>query len=225
MARASVTYSDVARAASDISDEGENPTVDRVRTRLGSGSNSTISPLLKRWKQENTFERAGSTLPIDVLAAIKKLHGQLQDQAQAQVDRYKEQWSREKQTNQETITALHHQITLLKKERDMMQEQKAEQRQVREQLENKLNRLVERHDALTVECKQLNQENRALLVDINTYKTASALYQQTIKTLESTVADFEKKESNHQVDHDALVAENARLEEKLKGQKNANVSQ
>lgn len=48
MARAGVTYHLVAKAAATIKTQGQEPTVDRVREYLGTGSKSTIAPLLKR---------------------------------------------------------------------------------------------------------------------------------------------------------------------------------
>ena len=46
MARAGVTYHDVAKAAEAIKSQRQEPTVDRVREHLGTGSKSTIAPLL-----------------------------------------------------------------------------------------------------------------------------------------------------------------------------------
>ena len=46
MARAGVTYHDVAKAAEAIKTQGQEPTVDRVREHMGTGSKSTIAPLL-----------------------------------------------------------------------------------------------------------------------------------------------------------------------------------
>ncbi len=45
MARAGVTYYDVAKAAETIKTGGQEPTVDRVREQLGTGSRSTIAAL------------------------------------------------------------------------------------------------------------------------------------------------------------------------------------
>ncbi|OES24292.1 plasmid replication region DNA-binding N-term family protein, partial [Alteromonas macleodii] len=41
MARAGVTYHDVAKAAEAIKSRHQEPTVDRVREHLGTGSKST----------------------------------------------------------------------------------------------------------------------------------------------------------------------------------------
>jgi chromosome segregation ATPase len=69
MGRTGVTYQDVAEAASAIQAKGENPTVDRVREWLNTGSKGTITPLLKQWKHEQApfLKDEPNTLPPDLL--------------------------------------------------------------------------------------------------------------------------------------------------------------
>ena len=51
MARSSVLYVHVANAAARLVADGHNPTIDGIRAALGgTGSKSTIAPLLKRRK-------------------------------------------------------------------------------------------------------------------------------------------------------------------------------
>jgi len=74
MARPGILYSDVAKAAAKLVEGGMNPTVDSVREALGgTGSKSTIAPLLKRWKAEHQGEiaQAEAGLPPSLLAAVK----------------------------------------------------------------------------------------------------------------------------------------------------------
>ena len=52
MARTGVTYIDIIKASEAIKESGHDPTVDRVREFLGTGSKSTIAPLLKKWKKK-----------------------------------------------------------------------------------------------------------------------------------------------------------------------------
>jgi len=47
MARAGITYQDVANAAQRVRQRGDEPTVDRVRSELGTGSRSTLGPMLR----------------------------------------------------------------------------------------------------------------------------------------------------------------------------------
>ncbi len=85
MARAGVNYANVLEAAESIAASGNDPTVDRVRLYLGTGSKSTIAPLLKRWKAENSDSQEVSGLPNDVIQAIQALHQRLMDDADRKV--------------------------------------------------------------------------------------------------------------------------------------------
>ncbi len=94
MARAGILYSHVAKAAAKLADEGKNPTVDSVRETLGgTGSKSTIAPLLKRWKldQQDTVAAAESGLPASLLQAVKGLHQHMQSEFVQQLDQAKQQ--------------------------------------------------------------------------------------------------------------------------------------
>lgn len=81
MARAGILYSQVAKAAATLAVEGKNPTVDNVREALGgTGSKSTIAPMLKRWKSEHqeTVTEAELGLPAELLHAVKGIYEKLQ---------------------------------------------------------------------------------------------------------------------------------------------------
>ena len=74
MARTGVTYFDISKAAETIVERGETPTVDKVRAQLGTGSKSTIAPLLKRWRTDSgIIIEPQSGLPSDLLEAVKSL--------------------------------------------------------------------------------------------------------------------------------------------------------
>lgn len=86
MARIGVTYADITHAAMAIRADGQEPTVDRVREQLGTGSKSTIGPLLKRWRSENDTTQRSDGLPEELMAAVQALHVKMQCQAQEQID-------------------------------------------------------------------------------------------------------------------------------------------
>ena len=88
MARIGITYAEVEQAASLLVADGKNPTVDAVRAALGgTGSKSTLAPMLKRWKsahrEEAQAQQAG--LPAELLDMVKGLHVHLQQEADLQV--------------------------------------------------------------------------------------------------------------------------------------------
>lgn len=98
MARAGVTYHDVAKAAEAIKTQGQEPTVDRVRERLGTGSKSTIAPLLKRWRSDNGDMADTSGLPNDLVEVVKSLHERVQQMADHRIDRARQEF---KELNEE----------------------------------------------------------------------------------------------------------------------------
>lgn len=86
MARAGVNYHDIAKAAEAIRGQGQEPTVDRVREHLGTGSKSTIAPLLKRWRTDNGDATDTGGLPSDLLDAVKSLYKRNQQLADHRVE-------------------------------------------------------------------------------------------------------------------------------------------
>ena len=88
MGRAGILFSHVAKAAAKLVDGGKNPTVDSVREALGgTGSKSTIAPMLKRWKSEHAEDIVETELgvPAELLHAVKGVYDKLQADVQQQL--------------------------------------------------------------------------------------------------------------------------------------------
>ncbi|MFD1584828.1 DNA-binding protein [Microbulbifer halophilus] len=64
--------------------------MDRVRAELGTGSKSTIAPLLKRWRSEAGDRADTGDLPKDLLDALKALHERVREEAGRQVEAARE---------------------------------------------------------------------------------------------------------------------------------------
>lgn len=86
MARPGVTYIDISKAAKALKSQGVEPTVDRIRNHLGTGSKSTISPLLKQWKTSENDRSDTHGLPEDLIDALKNLHESMQSKADAKIE-------------------------------------------------------------------------------------------------------------------------------------------
>jgi hypothetical protein len=82
LSRSGVNFEIVSAAAQRLSARGYAVTVDSVRTELGTGSKSTIAPLVKRWKNEQLegVEQLLSTLPGGLVLAVKQLHDSMRQQ-------------------------------------------------------------------------------------------------------------------------------------------------
>lgn len=88
MARAGVSYYDVATAAAALTNTGTAVTVDTVRTAMGNtGSKSTIGPLLKRWKahQQEKCADIDTGLPRDIVQALRSLYEQMEADAASKI--------------------------------------------------------------------------------------------------------------------------------------------
>lgn len=89
MARTGILYSHLVKAAEKVVAEGKNPTVDSVREALGgTGSKSTIAPLLKRWKAEHQEQlmEADVGVPAQLLLAVKGVYEKLQADVRQQLE-------------------------------------------------------------------------------------------------------------------------------------------
>ncbi|PMV96507.1 MULTISPECIES: DNA-binding protein [unclassified Pseudomonas] len=88
MARSGVLYVHVAQAAAQLVAAGHNPTIDGIRAALGgTGSKSTIAPLLKRWKAAHpgTLAQAELGLPAELVLAVKGVYEKVQVEAALQL--------------------------------------------------------------------------------------------------------------------------------------------
>jgi len=156
MARAGVTYHDVSQAAAKLSQQNRTITVDSVRETLGTGSKSTIAPLLKTWKakQEGTVEEKQSGLPSELLSTVKGLYLGMQQQADANVEAIRSQSKSE-------IEKLNQKLIEIQKANETLSTQLAKSEQI-------IGELKEDNASLKKEL-QLEQQN---LIEIRTKESA-----------------------------------------------------
>lgn len=86
MAREAVaTAAEVWRVAEEIAQAGGVPTVQAVRDRLGGGSFSTLSPLLKQWKEEREAAKAPPAveIPAEVAEVMREATARIWASAEA----------------------------------------------------------------------------------------------------------------------------------------------
>lgn len=73
MARDGITQAQVFNAADQISASGQAPTVASVRTKLGTGSYTTITAMLRAWKANaETADDTPSDVPQEVTDALER---------------------------------------------------------------------------------------------------------------------------------------------------------
>jgi chromosome segregation ATPase len=92
MSRNGITYLDVARCAEELSASNDDPTIERIRIRLKTGSNSTIGTHLRAWraKQDPLQQLATKeNIPEELIRLLKGLWERVIDQAETQVEAIK----------------------------------------------------------------------------------------------------------------------------------------
>ncbi|MFK5949667.1 MAG: DNA-binding protein, partial [Methylococcales bacterium] len=139
MARAGINYIDVTKAAQAIYDKGQNPTVDRVLAQLGSGSKSTIAPLLKQWKAEQDQVVDSAGLSDDILKAVKGIHDRLHQSAEVKIEQAMADSQVQISNTKDALAAASAQIEQLKKDNNQLKTQlesgKVDNIELRNQLE------------------------------------------------------------------------------------------
>lgn len=90
MSRPGITYQEVAKAAIQLQGQNENPTVDRVREILNTGSKSTIARYLKEWKSKTGHVTGTDGIPHELIAIIKGLWERLKIESDKQTTQYQQ---------------------------------------------------------------------------------------------------------------------------------------
>lgn len=89
MARTGITYLEVAAAIDKIIASGEEPTIQKIRDTLGTGSPNTIHRHLTEWRAARPVEQRKTVeLPVDLAAALlKEIERQAAD-ARSEVEKH-----------------------------------------------------------------------------------------------------------------------------------------
>jgi chromosome segregation ATPase len=134
MARTGVTYDDVAKAADTLQEAGIEPTVDRVRERLGTGSKSTLAPLLKRWKEQRDVAVAGQGLPAGLLQSVKALYDQVQHSATVQIEVMRQEFTNAEAVISQQLMQVNDELTTLQQQHQILDQEYTALKQAHAQL-------------------------------------------------------------------------------------------
>ncbi len=86
MARAGIQYEDVVEAVLQLQKQGDNPTIQRIREWLGTGSFTTISEHLKQWRENQKSSTPLQQEVADLPNSLAKLTQTLWQQACLEAD-------------------------------------------------------------------------------------------------------------------------------------------
>ena len=246
MARAGVTYHDIAKAAEAIKTHGQEPTVDRVREHLGTGSKSTIAPLLKRWRSDNGEAAAVSALPNDLVEVVKSLHERVQqmadhriEQARQEYEALNEELHKELTHANNTIAQLTARQQDLENQTEQLSKEKSEQSRSLEdarvslaKAESQRDEAVTRTNDLKKSVSELKQENRDIRDHFEHYQQRNADDRQQEREqsrivnqgLKDQIQDLQHRLAQAELSTSELLDANAQLQRNADELKQANAA-
>lgn len=192
MARAGVNYHDVAQAAVELKAKGLEPTVDRIREFLGTGSKSTLAPLLKRWRAEHEESGDIQGLPQELVDALKSIHERVQQLADNRIELAKKAFEDERASlsdqlieSQQLNTKLEKILTALKAEHQALKDKNTEQaealdtlRMEQVKIEAQRDEFIRGNEQLKSTIASIKEENKMLRDHFEHYQERVALDRQ-----------------------------------------------
>lgn len=153
-----------------LAEQGIKPTLERVRNELGSGSFSTINPILKAWKEsrENADTLPMSELPNEITAIGLKAAGMI--------------WKAANEQCNETVKAIRHEA-----------EQLTEQATIeRDEALNEVKRLEAENERVTTKATEQANELNELRIKIRLAEAATEKAEEATKALRTELENAQK---------------------------------
>ncbi len=238
MARAGINYTDVTKAAQAIQERDQNPTVDRVLAHLGSGSKSTIAPLLKQWKTEQGQAIDAVGLPDDILKAVKNIHDRVQQSAKVKIEHVMEESQAQISAIKDSLAVATAHIEKLKQDNEQLNNQleteKTENVELRDQLEKARisgvrltadnEALASQLDLIKINITEQKQEIRHARENFEHYQTRTAedrqlereQYQISKRQLEERIQAASQQQTRELKRSEQLVIEKQQLNDQVK---------
>lgn len=246
MARAGVTYHDVAKAAEAIKSHCQEPTVDRVREQLGTGSKSTIAPLLKRWRSDNGEAADVGGLPNDLVEVVKALHERVQQMADHRIAQARQEFEALNEELRKTLTNanntitqltarqqdLENQIERLSKEKNGQDKSLEDARISLAKAESQRDEAVARTTDLKESVSELKQENRDIRDHFEHYQQRTAedrqqereQFRMVNQGLKDQIQDLQHRLTQAELRASELFDANAQLQRNADELKQANAA-
>src|SRR3990172_7054386 len=143
MARIGITYLDVEKAALQLQGQGKLPTVDRVRDLLGTGSKTTITEHLKRWKAEQSDGQG--KLPHELSALVTGLWERLQAQAEQRIIELQSFFEDQTKISQQSLLKAQQETNIFKQQLHQSEEGHIQITQEKQTLEQQLQTQQQSH--------------------------------------------------------------------------------
>ena len=206
MSRPGITYQEVANAAIQLQGQNENPTVDRVREILTTGSKSTIARYLKDWKSKTGHINGAEGVPHELISIVKGLWEGLRTTSDKRIEQHQEETNRIiteiKQTlSQEQKHNSDSQTTICQLEEQLHQEKYSSQSlgQSLEEEKRTNAKLSERNDRLAQQLSDQKSETERLHQLLSHVQNNLEHYQASVQKLrEEQILLIEKQRTEYE---------------------------
>lgn len=231
MTRPGVTYFEVVTAAQEIIASGHEPTIERIRAKLKTGSNSTIGAHLKvfRSKQDPLQQLATKEkIPEELIGLLKGLWERVILQAETKVDSIKSESEQALEQRKQTIlqfqkdnAQLSQSETRLKNERNALAQEKNALEQMIHKSTSEIATINARHDGLLQQLSEkqsrvdeLHKQNQQTQANLEHYRAASLEQrQQELQRFESQMQAQSQTTQQLKFENDALKQQNNQLQQ------------
>ncbi len=212
MSRIGINYSDIEQCAQEIAASGQEPTIERIRVKLKTGSNTTIGTHLRAWKakQDPNYRLLIETqMPEELISLMKGLWERVIYQADTQVTTIKQEVEQEITQLKKALQDLsqdnnrwQQQHLQIKQERDGLAIEKtaleqliAENRIEKAAAQAKFDGLMQQLQEKQMRLDESHRQNQQAQANLEHYRTASLeqrqqeqqRYEQQQRHLEETI--------------------------------------
>jgi chromosome segregation ATPase len=161
MARPGVTYQDIANVAQQLLAQNRIPTIESIRSILGTGSNSTIATHFRKWKalQDETHPLInGERLPEALVSTLKGLWEQVTTQAKDQILLMQQKTEEEIAEFNQQLQQLEDENSRLKQQQHLLAKEKTALLNDKLELEQLMVKLQKENALLNSKGEGLNQQ-------------------------------------------------------------------
>lgn len=189
MARPGITYLDVAKAATQLVEQGQRPSIEAIRQLLGTGSNSTINQHLRQWKNHHGNQiELEQGLPEPLLIAVRGIYEASCADANQQLEKSTQahqQAINELRHHMESLEKINHQLLQEKFKLEQLADQTAEEKsaltRLNDQLNKTLNEKMAENGLLNEKLTDRQAEIKRVTAQISHFQTSLDHYRETIR--------------------------------------------
>lgn len=239
MARAGVTYDEVAQAATQLTEQGKSVTIEAVRAKLHTGSNTTLSKHLNQWRQHHRgVTKSEQGLPETLINAVKGLHQAMTEEANSKIETLDAEHANALNAVKSELTLLQQQYNQALQTNRQLEQDKAQgieekaalerhieaQKDVSQQQEQEIHLLNERLNDKKADIESLQQQLKHAQTNLEHYREATRQereqerlsFESKVTQLECALRESQTESTENRVTIDKLKERQDELKGELK---------